>query len=78
MEAIQSYILISAICLSLCYLGFLIVQRNETKLKHLRLYLLLSMLLAILLPLLKVQIDCSTYCVVSIFRRGIFEWTKCK
>ncbi len=65
MEAFQSYILISAICLSFCYLGFLIVQRNETKLKHLRMYLLLSMLLAILLPFVKVQIPASSFLTVK-------------
>lgn len=61
MEAILSYVLISSICLSVCYLGFLVLQRNEMKLKHLRFYLLMSMLLAIVLPLSKVQIDTPSF-----------------
>lgn len=61
MEAILSYVLISSICLSVCYLGFLMLQRNEMKLKHLRFYLLMSMLLAIVLPLSKVQIETPSF-----------------
>lgn len=66
MEAIQSYILISAICLCFCYLGFMILQRNETKLKHLRLYLLLSMLLALFLPFSKVQLATPDFLEVKV------------
>ena len=65
MEAIQSYILISAICLSFCYLGFMILQRNETKLNHLRLYLLLSMFLVLFLPFSKVQIETPDFLEVK-------------
>ena len=61
MSAFISYILISTICLSICYLGFRIFQRKETKLSHLRMFLLASIITSLLLPLSKVRIDAPEY-----------------
>ena len=57
MEAFLRYILISTFCLSFCYLGYLIFLRNELRFKHLRYFLLASMLMVILIPLSNLKIN---------------------
>lgn len=57
MEAIVSYILISTICLSICYMVYVLYQHKETRLKHLRAFLMCSMLTAMILPFSKVTVD---------------------
>lgn len=80
MESILSYILISTICLSIFYLGFRIFQRKETKLSHLRIFLLASIITSLLLPLSKVSIDVPEFMKVNIKTligsSGIYSSTK--
>lgn len=57
MDLFIKYILVSTLCLSVFYLGYLIFLRKELRLCHLRYFLLLSMLLAIIMPLSNFKIS---------------------
>lgn len=59
MDAFLTYILISSLCLSICYLGYLLFQRNEYKFQHLRYFLIISMFVSIFLPLSNFKISNS-------------------
>lgn len=48
---LMQYILISSVCLTVFYLFYLLLFRNETNFRQLRFYLLISILLSILMPL---------------------------
>lgn len=50
METFIRYILISSLCLSISYLGYLVFQKNQTHLHHLRYFLLFSIVLSVLMP----------------------------
>jgi hypothetical protein len=49
--------LISSVCLSLLYLTYKLIYRNETNFRHLRFYLMGSVVLSLLVPLNKFTID---------------------
>ena len=56
MDAFIRYMLISTICLSIFYLGYLFFMRRETRYDHLRYFLLISMLLSLLIPLSRFEL----------------------
>jgi beta-lactamase regulating signal transducer with metallopeptidase domain len=55
------YILISAVCLSFSYLTYRLFLRKETQFNYLRLFLTGSLLLSLLLPLLSVRVDYTSF-----------------
>lgn len=57
MESFIRYVLISAFCLSISYLGYLIFQKKETHFHHLRYFLLISIALSVVMPLSTYHID---------------------
>ena len=61
MEPFIRYILISSLCLSISYLGYLVFQRNQTQLHHLRYFLLISIVLSVLMPFstFRISLDLS-------------------
>ena len=52
----MEYILTSTVCLSLCFLIYKLIYRNENYFKQLRFFLLASILISLLLPINNVQI----------------------
>jgi hypothetical protein len=50
MEPFIRYILISSVCLSISYLGYLVFQKNQTQLHHMRYFMLISIVLSVLMP----------------------------
>ena len=61
MEVFLRYILISTFCLSILYAGYLVFQKNETRFHQLRYYLLISIVLSLLMPLTRIQIDLNIF-----------------
>ena len=61
METFIRYILISSLCLSISYLGYLVFQKNQTRFHHLRYFLLISIVLSVLMPLstFRINLDLS-------------------
>ncbi len=61
MEPFIRYILVSSLCLSISYLGYLVFQRNQTQLHHLRYFLLISIVLSVLMPFstFRINLDLS-------------------
>ena len=57
MEAYIRYIILSSLCLGICYAVYLLLMRKKQKISHLRYFLLISMLLAIVIPFSKVKIN---------------------
>ena len=55
MNALE-YILTSTVCLSLCFLIYKLIYRNENNFKQLRFFILASILVSVLLPLNNIQI----------------------
>jgi N-acetylmuramoyl-L-alanine amidase len=60
---LSGYLLISAICLSVFYVVYLLAFKKETNFKLIRFYLLTSIVLSLILPLnfFRIQIDFSKY-----------------
>lgn len=61
MELFLRYILVSTFCLSILYAGYLVFQINETRFHQLRYYLLISIVLSLLMPLTRIQIDLNIF-----------------
>ncbi|MBN1927340.1 MAG: hypothetical protein JW798_16010 [Prolixibacteraceae bacterium] len=61
MEPFIRYILVSSLCLSISYLGYLVFQKNQTQLHHLRYFLLFSIVLSVLMPFstFRINLDLS-------------------
>jgi len=57
MDGFISYILISTTCLSVFYLGYLLLLRKENRFNYLRYFLLISMALSVVTPLSTYQIE---------------------
>lgn len=53
------YLLVSTICLSICYLVYLLLFRHESGFAHLRSFLLISMLISLLVPLTPLRLQNS-------------------
>ena len=56
MQVLQ-YILFSSVCLSILYLAFRLIYRNEANFRQMRVFLMGSVLLSLLLPLSNYKIE---------------------
>ncbi|HAF27627.1 MAG TPA: hypothetical protein DCG75_01135 [Bacteroidales bacterium] len=57
----MQYLIVSSICISVTYIAYRLVLRNETNFKQLRIYLLLSIFISGLIPLSNFTIDVGLY-----------------
>jgi hypothetical protein len=75
MEIVQ-YILIVNICLSICYLLYRLISKDETNFRQLRFFLLVSIIISLLLPLNSFKINIGSFLDKNIISSSTYTQSK--
>ena len=65
MQMLQ-YILFSSVCLSILYIAFRLIYRNEANFRQMRIFLMSSVLLSLLLPLSHLKLNSGIHSIHTV------------